>query len=129
MSPVISQLLALAAVLYALPYRVIVRPLIRQHAAGLAVRWDVIRVLRVFFVVFLVGGGGWLAHLIYQAKSSGPTIWTLPHGVCAIALMLLGLVFGLIAEHLVQDHADEKFTTDRMDHVHNGPAGHEMDVV
>lgn len=129
MSPVFSHLLALAAVLYALPYRVIIRPLLRQHAAGVSVRWDVVRVLRTFFVLFLVGGGGWLAHLIHHATTSGPTVWTLPHGVCALALMLLGLVLGLVAEHLVQDHADEKFTTDRMDHVHNGPAGHEMDVV
>jgi hypothetical protein len=129
MSPVFSQLLVLGAVLYVLPYRVVLRPIIRNHINGLPTRWDLVRVLRIFFVLFLVGGGGWLAHLVHQATTSGPTIWSLPNGMCAIALMLLGLVLGLIAEHLVQDHADEKFTTDRMDHVHHGPAGHEMDVI
>lgn len=129
LSPLVSQLLVLGAVIYLLPYRIVVRPILLNRRAGRPTQWDKTRTLRVAFVALMCGGGGWFAVILQQATSTGPTIWTLPHGVLAIALMLAGLTAGLISEHVRQDRADKAYTSNQMEHTHNGPAGHEMDVV
>lgn len=123
MSPLISQLLVLGAVMYVLPYRIVVRPILLNRRAGRPTEWSAVRVLRGAFVVLLCGGGGWLSQIVHLAVIHGPTVWTIPRAVIAIALMLAGLLAGLISEHLHQDHADKAYTDKKIDHTHAAPAG------
>lgn len=129
MSPLVSQLLFLGAVVYFLPYRVIIRPLLQSRKLGLPWRWTAFRLLRLMFVLLTCLGGGWLAHVLVEANRHGPTLMTIPYTVCAFAVMMAGGVLGLIAVHLDHDIDDEAYTTNQMRDVHQGPAGHEMDVV
>lgn len=129
MSPLLSQVLFLGAVVYFLPYRIVIRPWLRNRRLGLPTRWTAIRVLRVLFVVLMAIGGGWLAYTLAAADRHGPTVMTIPYVVCAIAVMFAGGLVGIISVHIDHDLDDEAYTTNQMRDVRNGPAGHEMDVV
>lgn len=131
MSPLLSQLLFLGAVVYFLPYRIIVRPLLQNRRFGRPLPRVRIRVFRVLFVALMCGGGGWLAQILVSADRHGPTVMTIPHVVFAFAVMLAGGVAGLIAVHIDRDIDEDAYTANQMRSVkdHTDGIDHTMDAV
>lgn len=139
----LSQLLFLGATFYLLVWRVVLRHIGREWhqqiaaavAAAKAKHTDVERVplvtkahvLQVVFAVLVAVAGGLIAHLIFRHSIGASTsLWAFLLG---FGLFALGCLAGIAAADASRDERESSQVTAVMDHIKNGPAGHEMDVI
>lgn len=120
----LSQFLFLGAAFYLLVWRVVLRHVWHDRVPRLVTK---AHVLQVVFGLLTATAGGLIAHLIYRHSIGGSTNPLL--FLVAFALFALGCLAGIAALDAGRDNREAQQTEFVMEHTHDGPGDHAMDVI